>query len=107
MSEEKIKVDPSALDVSFESRDLGETLTVREFLHRLLETLWNDGEGFSGKRPFGNSGWEYDLYRALVVAGKVKGTITPDGDLDEYADNIHAYVRELIAEMCGLESEPV
>ena len=43
--------------------------TVREYLKMLLERLWEEGEGFSGKRPFGNSGWEYDLYAALEEKG--------------------------------------
>ena len=47
--------------------------TVRDYLRALLSNLWDEGEGFSGKRPFGNSAWEYDLYRALVKGGAIKG----------------------------------
>lgn len=60
--------------------DAGVT-TVREYLAALLEELWTRGEGFSGKRPFGNSGWEYDLYRALTTAGYVHSEFDEDGDL--------------------------
>lgn len=35
--------------------------TVGGYLGALLERLLDDGEAFSGKRPFGNSGWEWDL----------------------------------------------
>lgn len=35
--------------------------TVRDYLKALLAALWNEGEGFSGKRPLGNSGWEHEL----------------------------------------------
>jgi hypothetical protein len=34
---------------------------VREYLKALLTELWREGESFSGKRPFGNSGWEREL----------------------------------------------
>lgn len=46
-----------------------EASTVKEYLVKLLEVLWEEGGGFSGKRPFGNSGWEYELYSALENAG--------------------------------------
>lgn len=49
----------------------GET-TIREYLMRLLLTLWQEGESFSGKRPFGNSGWEWDVIDALHVAGFIE-----------------------------------
>jgi len=42
--------------------------TVKEYLITLLHEVWNKGESFSGKRPFGNSGWECDLYWPLEQA---------------------------------------
>lgn len=60
-----------------------EDLTIKQYLFNLLTTLWREGESFSGKRPFGNSGWEYDLYHPLVEAGLIKGRIDSDGYLDE------------------------
>lgn len=30
--------------------------TIKSYLLSLLTELWSKGEGFSGKRPFGNSG---------------------------------------------------
>jgi hypothetical protein len=57
--------------------------TVREYLVALLAELWKAGEGFSGKRPFGNSGWEFEVYQALVAAELVEGAIDDDGYLDE------------------------
>jgi hypothetical protein len=56
--------------------------TVRHYFKAQLRKLWTEREGFSGKRPFGNSGWEYDLDAALVGAGKVAGTIDEYGDCD-------------------------
>ena len=43
-----------------------EGITVCEYLERLLLTLWEEKDNFSSKRPFGNSGWEYDLYEILI-----------------------------------------
>lgn len=59
------------------------TGTLRSYLQDLLQTLWVEEEGFSGKRPFGNSGWQYDVYAALVRAGVLEGRIDEDGYLDE------------------------
>jgi hypothetical protein len=58
--------------------------TVRGYLTELLLTVWQEGEGFSGKRPFGNSSWEYELYTPLVKAGFVTGVLDGDGDLDTF-----------------------
>lgn len=43
--------------------------TVGEYLGLLLSTLWIENENFSGKRPFGNSDWNFDLYDAMEKAG--------------------------------------
>lgn len=59
--------------------------TIGEYLRKLLYTLWNEGEGFNSKRPFGNSGWGYELYHALVMNGVVEGSIDPEYDeLEEF-----------------------
>lgn len=63
--------------------------TVGGYLTALLATLFWEGEGFSGKRPFGNGGWESDVARAWVRKGLLPGEITHDkwGDEDvEYND---------------------
>lgn len=53
--------------------------TVRGYLIALLTQVWQEGEGFSGKRPFGNSSWEYDLYDAMARAGIVEAD-PPDSE---------------------------
>lgn len=60
----------NALDVVVNG-DLGE-VPLRYYLGKLLYDLWVNGESFSGKRPFGNSGWDYDIAYALCGAGLVK-----------------------------------
>lgn len=75
----------AALEVRFDS-DAGKNITVRDYLFKLLETLWREGEGFSGKRPFGNSGWDYELYAPLVKAKFIDGDVDENGyvnDCDE------------------------
>lgn len=57
--------------------------TVAEYLAQLVRTVWRQGEGFSGKRPFGNSGWQYDLYTPMAAAGLVAGEFDTDGYLEQ------------------------
>ena len=61
----------------------GEATTISEYLFRLLAKLWEEKECFSGKRPFGNSGWECDIYIALVRGKFVSGKIDDSGCLDD------------------------
>lgn len=56
--------------------------TVGGYLAALLELVWDEGEGFDGKRPFGNSGWHYDLHRPLAEAGLAVGTRDRYGDMN-------------------------
>ena len=70
-----------ALEYRFDSVVWGKILSIRDYLHTLLHKLWGHGEGFSSKRPFGNSGWESDIYAALVAGGFVSGEIDEDGYL--------------------------
>ena len=60
------------LDMPLPQNDSGAT-TVRGYLKALLAELWREEEGFSGKRPFGNSGWQHDIYGPMAKAGLVAG----------------------------------
>lgn len=55
--------------------------TVRDYLKALLLKVWGEGEGFSGKRPFGNSGWEYEVYESLGAEGFIDVSIDDWGDM--------------------------
>ena len=68
------------LDAPMEINDANAT-TVREYLTMLLVTLWTEEESFSGKRPFGNSDWSWDLVPALHNSGLLEGTLDSYGDL--------------------------
>lgn len=92
----------AALDLRIDSSDAGDDITVRDYLRTLLTTLWEEGEGFSGKRPFGNSGWEFDILIPLAVAGFVDLGPLHQEDGRPYnwtgaqVDKASAYVSDLI-----------
>ena len=46
-----------------------EAETVKDYLTELVFRVLVDEESFSGKRPFGNSGWTHDLTGPLEEAG--------------------------------------
>lgn len=72
-------------DVIIEECDLGKNITVREYMIELLSVLWEEEEGFSGKRPFGNSGWQAEVYIALIQAGVIEGNVDIyDGYVEDY-----------------------
>lgn len=81
------------LDLKMGQND-AEAATIRDYLKALLSQLWERDEGFSGKRPFGNSGWKYELYIPLVREGVVAGKLDSDGYIAEVAQ---AEADELIA----------
>lgn len=59
--------------------------TIGEYLLALAQTCWREGEGFNGKRPFGDSCWEGDLYRPLAEAGLI------NGEYEEYESGSEDY----------------
>jgi len=58
--------------------------TIGKYLLNLLNEVWVEGEGFSGKRPFGNSGWKYELYYALAEAKAIPATFYEYGEVDTF-----------------------
>lgn len=69
----------NVLDVKLDTDNRAGAYDVRGYLKALLRELWDTGEGFSGKRPFGDSGWEYELYWGLIKAGLVHGSFDDYG----------------------------
>ena len=57
------------------------SFTIREYFKFLLLNLWDEKEGFSGKRPFGNSGWEYELYATLIKNNIILGELDDFGQV--------------------------
>ena len=52
--------------------------TFAEFLAECLKTLWEEGEGFSGKRPICDSGWEWIAGEALSILEPKIGKMNKD-----------------------------
>ncbi len=69
--------------LKFLCMDLDKEVTIREYLVGLLIAVWQQKEGFSGKRPFGNSGWEWDLFKPLIENGIVNGKLDEDGHIEK------------------------
>jgi hypothetical protein len=70
------------LDLPLPDNDSGAS-TVRGYLVALLTELWREEDQFSGKRPFGTSGWQHDLYVPMVKAGIIAGRLDEDGDVED------------------------
>lgn len=73
-----------ACDRPFECYDFDQPITIRVWYKRALIHLIKEQDGFSGKRPFGNSGWISYLGVPFTQAGLI------DGDEDGYPDDIDA-----------------
>jgi len=71
-------------DIEFSSYEMDSDVTIGDFLTELLATLWSEKDEFSGKHPFGNSGWEYDLYRPLIEHGIIEGSFDEYGDFEDF-----------------------
>lgn len=90
----------AALDYVMPHSDLDDGTTLRTYFKALLATLWREDEGFSGKRPFGNSGWTYDIYGALVSGGFVEGVLDEDGCPEAFDDLVaDALVLQMIDDL--------
>lgn len=93
-----------ALDLRFYCHDLRAKITIREWFRIVLLKLWEEGESFSGKRPFGNSDWEGVFEVVLIRHGCVEGNITLiDGDTEEVTDidseAYYEFVQDMIKEL--------
>lgn len=87
------------LDLPMQENDAG-AATVRDYLKALLSRIWEEEESFSGKRPFGNSGWKSDIETTLVKAGVIAGKLDSDGYLEECASaESDALIQAAIAAM--------
>ena len=86
-----------ALELTLNEEEFGPGYTIRDYFKDLLLTLWEKGEGFSGKRPFGNSGWKNDLYTPLINAGLVDGYFDEYGFIEDFdSEQANELVNDLI-----------
>jgi hypothetical protein len=63
-----------AMSLQLSGNDAG-AATIRDYLVILLAKVWQEADGFSGKRPFGSSDWQTELAHDLITAGLVRGEI--------------------------------
>jgi len=89
-------------ELEFDSSEMRLSVTIKEWLKELLCNVWKEKDGFSGKRAFGSSDWEYDVYNALAENGYIDGVIDQYGDWNfssealDYADLI---IKDIIIEV--------
>lgn len=88
--------------LEFYCNDLDKKISIHDYLIELLKALWEEQDEFSGKRPFGNSGWDYDLIGCLIANNII------EGKLDEYGYVIegdtkkgYALIKEYIESLRG------
>lgn len=95
--------EKNVLDLKFETSDFDEPITIREYFKQLLKSLWVEGDGFSGKRPFGNSGWQFDVYKALIQNGFIDGKLDPDGYVESVDTRIadRFVLNQIIEKLAG------
>ena len=88
------------LKIKFYCDDLNKEITIREYFQELLITLWEEIDGFSGKRPFGNSSWTYVFVKPLIENNILKGNFDKYGYVENYDyEKYHSLVLELINEL--------
>ena len=90
------EIGRQVLAIEMQENDAGAE-TIKEYLTELLLRVWEEDEGFSGKRPFGNSGWWTELYLALAQDGILDAEIDEDGYLEDYdSEEAHKLIVEAI-----------
>lgn len=64
----------NVFNLPMESNDAG-AATVREYFLLIAAAVWKHNEGFNGKKPFGNSGWYYEVADTLMQAGVAEANV--------------------------------
>lgn len=85
-----------ALDVWMSRGDFEGTL--RDYFKEIAILVWTEEAMFSGKRPFGNSDWQNDVYASLIDAGLLDGMIDEYGCVSQIQDDAERLVTELLVE---------
>lgn len=57
--------------------------TIGQYLMLVAEKVFIDQEDFSGKRPFGNSSWIFEVYEALIQGGALEGALDENGYIEK------------------------
>lgn len=97
-------IDKNALDLVIREYDDGcsDQTTIRDYLKELLCALVNEEENFSAKRPFGNSGWLWNLFIPLIQEGYISGELECEDDICDIVEidlpEAKKFLTELIVE---------
>lgn len=76
------------LDLPVTRHDLNASLSMRQYLERLFIKLWEEGDNFNAHRPWGNSGWKWDVYVTLIKHGVIPGKLDDDGYVEEIDEEL-------------------
>lgn len=109
---ESVAAEPTptqVLDLPLDPNKGPGAASVRGYLTALLTALWHHGEDFGSKRPFGNSGWQYDVYVPLMKAGYIGGKLDEDGDVEacDYRAGDRLIASAIVALGAPAVAEPV
>lgn len=85
------------LDIEMQEND-AKVKTVKEYLKKLLLGVWIKEDAFNSKRPFGNSGWKYEIYVALARAKVIAADMDKDGYIEDISLQEEEKANNLIAE---------
>lgn len=80
-------IDEKVLAVKMVEND-AEAETVKDYLKQLLTLVWDEEEGFDGKRPFGNSGWQHEIFESLNQCGFDEGNWDQDDLIRSAIDSL-------------------
>ena len=77
--------------------EFGGARTIREFFGNCMIMLWEEQDGFNGKRPYGNSGWATGLIFAVAKDRNLPGRKgEPLIDEDGYFNSIDPKAEEAV-----------
>lgn len=79
--------------------------TIRDYLGKLLYTVWREEQGFSGKRPFGDSCWQNEVYEALAGAALIDGTKDAWNDWEYDEEEADGLILMAIRHLGGNDTE--
>lgn len=71
-------------------------ITLKKYLKLTFLTFVKEGESFSGKRPFGNSDWEWQIYKGLISLDSSLGKL----DEDRYIETVDQRACDKIIIQC-------
>ena len=69
-------------ELRFYSNDLNDNVSIKTYIKEILKVLWLEPDDFNGKRPLGNSGWQFDLYKAMIEKNIIEGEVDDYGCVD-------------------------